>query len=385
MSFFIPQNWDWTARDRTKQTTLAGLGASTALTTASGLMPYYRSRKRFRGMGRKGRPSKRRRFAMRRGSGRRAVKSGRGLTSEHDRQNIYYRKRMPYYKKKPWIKFVKKVKAAADKDLGLNTVVFSSIKNFTSAIAQNQGLVNFCLYGHQSNSTNEPWHNDLNYLGNLHNIGNSTAADGPTVGEDSKYMFKSGVLDLTVRNVSFKSDAPTVVAPDVTLEVDLYEWIIGKELDINSVNITTGRVVWTDSNTAVEYTIKDNNGTPSTTKINMDRRGATPFDQSVPLSMFRIKILKKTKFFIKPNQTITYQMRDPKNRTLSKKLLNSGGKGFNKPGWTRNILMVYKSIPGFEVGNDEQKVQESVDVGVTRKYCYNIRGLKEDRSLYVTN
>lgn len=325
---------------------------------------------------------------MTHGRRRKGISSGRGLTFEHDRQFMYRKKRMPRRKKRRWLRFGRKVRAVADGTLGTRTVLFNSQKQYTLSSANQQLSKNFTLYGWSSNDTNQPWHNDIAYIMNLENTGNPTAAAGVTQGKDTKVLFKSGVLDLTIRNTSYQTDTPSTIVAEATAEVDLYEWVMGREAELDGVNIGTGTTVFkTNDYAQTEYAITDNNAVPSTTIVDLENRGATPFDCTAPLGDFRIKILKKTKFFIRGGQTITYQIRDPKNRTLDRKDLKQttvGQGGFNLPRVTRNILLVGKLVPGFTLGAGSNMTL-SMDAGVTRKYSYKVRGAPEQRSLYINN
>ena len=56
--------------------------------------------------------------------GRRSTAGILGGTNA-DMRSVYRRKRMPKYKKRNWVRFVKKVHAVADKDLGLRTVLIN--------------------------------------------------------------------------------------------------------------------------------------------------------------------------------------------------------------------------------------------------------------------
>lgn len=321
------------------------------------------------------------------GRKRRGITSGRGLTFEHDRQFIYRKKRMPRRKRRRWLRFGRKVRAVSDNSLGTRTVVFNAQKFQSTATAGDQLVWNACLYGWDSTDTQQVWHNDLRYIANLENTGNPTAADGTHVGVDTKILFKSAVLDLTLRNVSFQTDTPSTIVAEATMEVDLYEWSMRKEAEMDGSNSQTGSSIFKSSATAeTEYAIKDGNPTPSTSKVQINWRGVTPFDCTVPLGDYGIKIYKKTKFFVRGGQTITYQLRDPKNHTLDRKDIKTnspGQSGFNYPRVTKNILIVGKLIPGFTLGTGTNMTAR-MDIGCTRKYSYKIRGAPEARSLYIS-
>ena len=58
-------------------------------------------------------------------SRRRRMRSGQGITAQHDQRLIYRKRYMPKRRKSQWRTFVKKVKAVKDKDLGTRTYVMN--------------------------------------------------------------------------------------------------------------------------------------------------------------------------------------------------------------------------------------------------------------------
>lgn len=86
--------------------------------------------------------------------------------------------------------------------------------------------------------------------------------------------------------------------------------------------------------------------------------------------------------FIRNGQTATYQMRDPRRRVFTRGYMRETY-GPNIPGKTRHLLIVAKSIPGFNVASTgDDTIQERMDVGITRKYLYKIEGVNECRDQY---
>ncbi len=300
--------------------------------------------------------------------------SGRGVTFEHDRQGIYRRKSMPKGKRKGWKRFTRKVHAVAEKELGSRTVVFNHSVIDTQNTAGKQGQTSLCLYGLQSSAA---WRNDLTVIETLENQGNSTAAAGETVDSTSKYMFQSGVLDLTIRNVSFLGNDATALDPDATLELDIYDIISPRR--------------WTDadgSKNSVQELFTQASGDTKLTGgtgfgIDIDDRGVTPWDITQALSRWRIKILKKTKYFLRNGQTCTYQLRDPKRHVISGQSM-ADGVGANQPGMTRWILIIHKTVPGITVGTAAGETTMSIYIGATRKYLYKVEGLSAARDRYIT-
>ena len=101
-------------------------------------------------------------------------------------------------------------------------------------------------------------------------------------------------------------------------------------------------------------------------------RGVTPWDLPEALAEFKGTIWKKTKFEIGYGQSFTYQIRDPKNRVITKNVLDklTGG---NKPGWTRYLLILSKPIAGYDQSVEYGEAVNAycaTAIGATRKYTY---------------
>lgn len=383
MSFFIPEGAQWNAlaRDATKQRVIAGASLAAGLTGLASTMPYYR--KRFNYISRnnkrqrvaRGRKWNRGLAALRR---KKRGTSGRGLTFEHDRQAIYKKRSMPYRKKRRWKAFTRKVNAVAEKEMGSRVVLFNKSVLFENSTNNLQGIFGITLYGLQSSSSTDTWYNDLHYMGNLENDGNPTAIAGDRVADNAKMMFQSAVLDITLRNMSTKENA---LDPECTLETDVYELSMRKDAELGG---TPYGEIKSLMNGAVTSGIYDQNTSAQGFRISIDQRGATPFETNKVMSQYGLKIWKKTKFFLRNGQTLTYQVRDPRRHVAYRNKIVQTLQGFNKPGWTKIILIIYKAVPGITVGNGAGQTQEKIHVGCTRKYMYKVEGLSEDRSIRVT-
>lgn len=307
---------------------------------------------------------------------RRAVRSGVGITAQYDRKSIYRKKRMPRKMRRRWRRFVQKVNATKDRDLGTRTVVFNSQVDVSNETAGNDIVFSCSLYGLRA--TSSVINGDLEAIGQLENVGNPTAAAGVTVSKMSHISFHSGVLDITYRNTStFKTDQGEILAAEAQQEVDIYEIYCREDfvtLGTNYENLGSG----IDNETNQELTI---GGTG--TNLRIYRRGVTPFDCPTALSRLGIKILKKTKYFVPGGSTITYQARDPKRRTgLLRELTDE--EGTNKPKWTRWFLFNIKLVPGLTVGNVNGTYQIRGSYGITRKYFYKLEGVMENRNRYIS-
>jgi len=232
--------------------------------------------------------------------------------NEADRKHVYRRKRMPARKRRQWRRFVKKVAAVGEKDLGTRTVLINDTITQKNVGTEGQNCLTLALYSMRSATG---WLNDMKQIIDLENTGNPTSAAGGTVFKSTKFMFQSGVFDLTFRNTStFRSTVGGVSAERddarAAIELDVYEVSHGTTTDdrtANQANLTD----------CLQYSDDPEIGGAGT-DINIYDRGASPFEFGRQMGFFRIKILKKTKYFIPNGQTITHQIRDPSRHSWTK-------------------------------------------------------------------
>lgn len=289
-----------------------------------------------------------------------------------DQRLVYRKKNMPKRMKKRWRSFIKKVNAVDEKDLGTRTVLINDLilHSYTSG----QGCQTLALYGFVNSV--HGYTNDMNAIGQLENEGNPTAAAGATIERNSKIIFKSAVMDITLRNVSTVKNAENVevLAPDAAIELDIYEMLLKKDTSDNTVrwNSVSGLL-----NAYDEQQIGGGG-----VGIGIGDRGCTPFEQTSALGRNRMTVTKKTKYFIPNGQTITWQCRDPKRHVCRYGDLEVND-GWVKPGWTKVYYLVYKLVPGLSVGTAIGEYQGKLAIGNTRKYSYKVEGFNEPRERYL--
>ena len=294
---------------------------------------------------------------------RRRVKSGHGVSVQHDRTLIYRKRNMPRRRKRRWRRFIKKSVAANEKDLGARTVVrnelVTSSQPGASGVANTTDVVEvFALYSHKSAlvaPSTQQWLNDL-----------ARISQDTDVDPSGKFIFQSGVLDLTLTNTTQSS---LNSAFDVPMEVDIYE-ISAKR---NFASVSNGK-------TLRDLFIDAGGDTPTipagaVSGLGITTRGTTPFDFPNGISAYRLKIWKKTKYRLSGGQSLTYQMRDPKRHTFEKNYLGDL-EGTNYPGVTRWIMVIAKPIAGFSIAEDGIS---RISTGCTRKYMYKIKESDEDK------
>lgn len=312
---------------------------------------------------------------------RRVVSSGAGVTTQHDKKFIYRKKNMPRRQKMRWKRFSNKVQAVQEKDMGTRTILFN--KGLTGADVMynstngNQLIGSFGLYTARSTKS---WFSDLYNISGYENLGNPTAAAGSTVDITSMIIFKSAVLDVTIRNgsgVNTAISAPPTVSESsaARMEVDIYELYSSRGL-ADAFNPTCTEDYFSSAATDTLNVGGAGSG------ITLLKRGATPWELTNALSRFGMTILKKTKYVLSGGECMTYQMRDPKRHVVSRnKIANLAGCSYYK--WTRHVLVVGKLVPGLTVGTSIGEYSEVLHVGVTRKYSYKVEGVPEDRDLYI--
>lgn len=268
-------------------------------------------------------------------SGRKRISSGKGVTNQYDRALIYRKRRMPGRMRRRWMRFSKKVQHVAHKSLGAKTCVFNDRSSFSSdgSVQAVDGVV---LYGANSATS-------VNGYRDLSRIKDAETASGTS--NTSRFLYQSAILDLTCVNTG-----------NGKIELDVYElW---------------HRKVCDGDNYGALFSLAEGN----TTKIGglgsallINQLGVTPFDLPNVFQVGGMYIKKKTKYFLEVGETMTYQIRDPKNRSLSESQLDAI-EFFSKPGWTKGLYMIAKAVPGTTVELNAVKV----DYGVTRKYMYKL-------------
>jgi len=210
---------------RRSPTALLNLGASTFLNPA-----MRRAYNQFRGRFQRATGKRRAGGYARTYVKRKRITSNTGILggTNADTRMIYRKKRMPRKRRKRWASFVKKVGAVEERNLGTRTVLFNDQITQVNGGAGKQSTLTLALYGFKNASN--LWLDDLNQIGQFENEGNPTAAAGATIEKNSKVMFTSAIMDITLRNVStFRESAIDKIAADAALELDIYDVYLRKE------------------------------------------------------------------------------------------------------------------------------------------------------------
>ena len=308
---------------------------------------------------------------------RRFKKHGRygiGLTNQYDRARVYSKKRMPYRKRKRWGRFIKKVRAAENATLGTRTRVFNNrILIDTPSLGTGpqpplQLFRSVCLYSNKDSGS------ESTQLAQVRNDLSKLLSDDTDVAQSGKVQMISGIFDMTLVNASLDA-----LGNPMGIELDVYVIIAKKRFEWKNQ-------VGTATSGSVEGMLQDGSDVAGTlsgsSSINYSNIGATPFDFTTGLSNGRMKILKKTKYFLPSGNQMTYQMRDPKNRHISKDMVENIG-GTNLPGVTKHLLLVAKGLPGAATdpgGSETNQYKVRLEVGCTRKYAYKFNEDDSDKT-----
>lgn len=305
-------------------------------------------------------------FSRTRTGTRNRVTSGQGVTSQYDKRLIYRKRYMPRGKKRSWRKFKNKVIAVSTKSLGSSTVVRNDLIQsdflLVPAAQSAQNVIQLALYPVRSN---------INYLNDINEISGDSRLN-----PSSKMIFMSGVLDITMRFQSLLASGVLTPTgnPPLSAEVDVYE------MQWNGPSGQSGEA--TNILECFQNGSTDTATIPGqTTALDNNARGWTPFDGNSALSQNKIKIIKKTKFFLSSEQTATYQLRDPKTHVYSKDSIPSTASA-NWQGITKWIFIVWKVIPGYVYADSPNNDVARLNVGFTRKYMYKINQDSTDYDMY---
>lgn len=278
--------------------------------------------------------------------GRRSVPTG--VTTQYDFTRQYRYKRMPRRKRRQWRKFVKKVEGAAEKNLGLRTVLFNdSVSCLPAAGAQDWCFMT--LYGRSGGVS--PKENGLKDFFEIN-------VQDPEIQPTTKVHFKSAVMDVTMVN-NFIGESSTL---SQLMEVDVYE-LLFKNTEINFPTLDS----------ALTQAINDTPGIGAGTPISLQTRGATPFHLGQFIRLAKFKILSKRKYLIGSGQAATMQIRLPKNHWVMGRDMADENEDFNYKGLTRGYLFIAKNV-------DANQDNTQLVVRATRTYTYKTEGIVENQT-----
>jgi len=266
------------------------------------------------------------------------------VTNQHDYTTQYVKKTMPRYKKKAWRKFVNKVVAVADKEVGLRTILLNDAIDIAYAgNNQLQGWGVMHLYGRSGTNTLNSENGAQDLFEIFATDANLTNTFGGNVDASGMVKFKSATIDITMFNNT-----------SATVEVDVYKiWYKPNEKQYSG---------WVSANTDYEATQKTVANT-SGNIIKLTSRGATPFDLGHLIGLLQAKIVWKKKFLLGGGQTSFFQHRDAKEHFVRVKDMQQENVDFTHKKMTTTYLFICKDVAN---GVDEL----SLRVGASRHYTY---------------
>lgn len=147
-----------------------------------------------------------------RGSGT-TRRTGGGVTQQHDTRTQYTKRSQPKYKKRKWVKFIKKVKAVTEKGVGTQNFLFNDTHNAVAGVGS-QAVTSVMIYGGSlaTEIVNTRGYSDINKIMNIVSPTSGLPTSVSDLARTGNLQFTSAVLDLTIKNLG----------TDI-LELDMYE------------------------------------------------------------------------------------------------------------------------------------------------------------------
>lgn len=293
------------------------------------------------------------------------------LTYDNDFKTDYRHRRMPRRRRRRWVKFVRKINAVTLRNQqGLRRVIYHQILTYAPAIDQTQ-FGGSLLYAADGDPLTG--HADMGNLFRQH----LTAAvfnseNDLTVAQPAERMlhFESAQVEVTMRNVG--SDTAIVEVYRVVCRKQHAQTNASAFNTIGGVyslgflkqgqifDIESGQVVGTAPESAVEV-------------------GTTPFQSRRFCETF--KIYSRKKFQIAAGNTISFILKDPRNRVINAQ--NVRGQLFI-PRHTHGYFYQIYGAPGLVLTTPHQALNATVLVSETRKYQYRTPIYSETRTADVS-
>lgn len=248
------------------------------------------------------------------------------------------------------------------KSYGTRSIVLNGGE--TLSVGQQQTIQAVHLYGA---ATTDVGNADIGVADLYRIITTDTDATAPS----DKSLFASAVMDLTITNVSEEVTLPDATVIKPPLEVDIYEVVFKKVPQ----NVNSAYSIFAEANT-------DTSAIPGfTNKLSILDRGATPFQFPQAIRVSGMKVLKKTKYFIPYGNSVTYQMRDARNRWFNTADVEQNNSFVAPSRATRSLLVIYKIVSGLTSADPEARPGR-LAFGASRTYTYKI--LKDNQNYATT-
>lgn len=317
--------------------------------------------------------------------------AGGGVTFQSDSTTQYVKKSMARGKKRSWKKFVKKVNAVDEKDYGKQTILISRQFQYgpegqydpSEVLLQHWG--GMFMYGVKTtdamgqtegfndvyNILNTDWDNRERVVGIATVGGNQVTSYGSKL--QSKYIFTSACMDITfTNNTVFSGPNVTNVNTVATMEIDVYE--IGfRKSNTNATLQNIQQGLQTGSAPNVDTVRINTSG-----GLEPRSRGVTLFELPTFLSLYGVKVYKKTKFMIPKGHSFTYQKRDPKRRYFDYFNVDRQNES-TAPGITKGIVFCWKYTSPESLNTNFNYLEPRLNVRCSRIYKYIKKENNTDR------
>lgn len=291
---------------------------------------------------------------------RQATRSG-GVTTQHDSKSQYRRRRAPRRLRWRMRRIRRTFVSNMMKLVGTRTFFTNSRVTSSSAIGT-QIFDTMVLFGYGPSGTLGSMgrgYNDVNDIISNDVLLNNTVND-PSLrasGGDVKMYFDTGVLDVTIQNLSSADEVTSGV------ELDVYEFTCNGKFQRSLA--ADGGGGYTLHNYYVNRASDQVTQGAGLTQIDPYDRGVTPFEMGVLNKEMGLRVVKKTKYFIPYGDVITYQIRDSGNHGLStRKVINE--QPVCLP-FAKGIIIVCKVLPQYS-----DVMAPSLVIGNSRKFKYKI-------------
>lgn len=222
---------------------------------------------------------------------RRNVKHAPGpITGESDYRSVYRRKPMPRRRRRRWVRFTRKVKAVAEKQVAPQfQVLRRDVISASSPDAQNATSV-FTVLG--SNGIAEA--DDIfDMMTSAFNMAGTTGLTGATVA-GTRIHISGWMAECMINNNT-----------TTTTYIDCYYWRAKKDIPVSYSSINN--LVQTGFAQIAQTTV----GPTTPNALDIQDYGVTPFQ--CPLFSQAVQVYKKTRIKLGPNGTAQLELRSGKN------------------------------------------------------------------------
>lgn len=332
-----------------------------------------------------------------------AKKTNRGtgantVSFQRDIKQQYRRRRMPYRKKRTWIKFTRKVKAVEKGSRGTQQIIINdgysqtwvnNVRPGTGADGgtRKQNITEVNLY---SCNANVQGGRDKDYI--LNEVSNNRTDINPGNGLELPGNLTNEATRLKVGMSSAHIDITYTNSSTTTLEVDLYT-LVHRNVNLSGLPAVEGQVdslekaqtCWINESVHQLYypTVGGTNSSGETpfkaggAEVLLDMRGITPFQTWGIGKYAGAKVLNKTKVLIAPGNSLTRRYADNRPHTIYSHM-NKSNSRYDRD--TKTYLAIARGT-----GNIPDDQELTFTTAYTKVYTWNQEGVKTPRQSYMSN